>query len=187
MRPHTSRYVGVFAFSVGHWHDQNEDRLYARLLNYHGHGSVSIKKTAEHSLRWRKGTINRLLRDTDEFGDDSALPRLAHEWLDQKGGYDTTRWLDYDKKAKTEAMLLAFLEGYIGKNLDEHEWREFTSEFIDLSSAITAFPHDNVRKSNLKCCAINTRFRSLGVMYIAKKQKSTYKIVRKMEDVHEMQ
>lgn len=167
------------------WNDEGGERFYAHLLNYGGAGKVSRKETAYCFLRWQEGTLERLLRDSDTLGDDSALPRMVHEWLDQEGGYDVTHWLDYDEKFMAKTLILAFLEDYVGKNLNKEEWGEFTSKFIDISAVIVTFPHDNARKSDLKCRAINDRLKFLKLPYFAQKDKNTYKIVREMEDIYE--
>lgn len=160
------------------WNDEEDERLYTHLLNYSGHGKISRKETAYRYLRWQQGTINRLLRDFEGLGDDSVLPRMAHEWLDQEGGYDETRWLDYDEKAKARALVLDFLESHVEKSLNGEGWQTFAARFIDLSAAIASFPHDIERKFKLKCRAINDRFKALNLPYSANKSGSTYMIIK---------
>lgn len=115
------------------WNDEEDERLYTHLLNYSGHGKISRKETAYRHLRWQQGTISRLLRDMEEWGDDSVLPRMAHEWLDQERGYDETRWLDYDEKAIIRARIANYLENHVGKVMNEDEWKAFTSQFVSAS------------------------------------------------------
>ena len=169
------------------WNDEGGERLYQHLLNYSGHGKISRKKTAYSYLRWREGILNRLLRDVDEWGDDSALPRMAHEWLDQEERYDRSRWLDYNEKVQARIQVLDFLKNYAGRALNKDEWASFTSQFITLSSAIKVFPHDDERKSGLQCAAINTRLNSLELPYTTEKVQSTYKIIHIKEDYKDEQ
>lgn len=165
------------------WNDEEDERLYSHLLNYSGHGRISRKKTAYMYLRWQKGTIDRLFRDMEKWGDDSVLPRMAHEWLDQEGGYDRTHWLDYDEKAEARMLVLSLLESYVEKPLDKEEWKIFVSRFIELSAPIATFQHDNDR--DLQCVAINHRLISLMLPYVAQKCGKTYKITRCMENTYE--
>lgn len=167
------------------WHDQDEERLYARLLNYHGHGLVSVKETAEHCLRWRKGTINRLLRDMSDSGDDSALPKLAHEWLGQEGAYSETRWLDFDEKGVARKQLENFLEEHVGSSFDKAAWDSFSKEVVTLIASLASFAHD--KKRMLDSTAVNNRFNALGLQYVVVKNKNMYKLDRREENCYDVQ
>ena len=58
------------------WNDEGGERLYAHLLNYGGAGKVLRKETAYHFLCWQKGTLERLLRDMEEWG----MIQRCQEW-----------------------------------------------------------------------------------------------------------
>lgn len=164
----------------GAWCDEDSQRLYARLLDYEGHGRVSRKETAYRYLRWQRGTLNRLLRYADEWGDDSALPRLAHEWLEQPDSYDETHWLDFDQKSEAKEALVELLENHLATPITEERWNEFSKAVKSLCGELTSEQHDSER--DLKHQALSNRLSTIGLPYNITKSKKTY-TVKKMEEM----
>lgn len=162
------------------WYDENEDRPYSHLLNYEGHGKVSRKETAYVQLKWQEATLNRLLHEADEWGDDSALPRLAHEWLEQPNGYDESGWLDFDQKTEVKGRLADFLEKRLTSPIEETEWLEFSTTVKKFCSELVTVQHDTTRI--LKHQALSNRLGEIGLPYNIIKTKGTY-IVKKKEEM----
>ena len=156
------------------WIDESTNRPYAHLLNYLGNGTVYPKLTAYHYLQWRKATLEQLLRDTDSYG-DSALPRMAHEWLEQSKGYDSTQWLDFDQKANAKAELQAFLESHLGKIVKNIP--DFLRQAFSLVQKIKSFPHDETRELGYR--ALNNRFKALDLPYrICKNECEDFMVIK---------
>lgn len=159
------------------WTDESHERRYMHLLNYFGNGKVFPKRTADHYLRWQLATLERLLRDSEMLEDDSALPRLAHEWLEQMDGYRAERWLDHEQKANARDALLSFLGEFVGKSLTKCEWTNFSKQAVDLIRKIQKFPHDEARKKELKYRALNNRLHALNIPYLCQKTNDTYQLI----------
>ena len=162
------------------WTDESPERHYMHLFNYLGDGNVSPKVTAYHYLLWQKAMLERLLREMDTYGDDSALPRIAHGWLEQLDRYDSTRWLDYDKKAQANVRLRALLESYAGKTLEKETFPAFLEEALAHIGVLCKCQHDN--KRDLKHTALNNRLKTLGFPYAVKKSKTGYRLEHKEEE-----
>lgn len=138
--------------------------------------------TAYHYLCWQKATLERLLRNMDSDEGDSALPRMAHEWLEQPNRYDPTHWLDYDKKAQANAQLHALLDSYAEKTIGQAEFSAFLKEALLQIGFLCKCQHDDNR--NLKHTALNNRLVALGLPYVVKKTKVGYYLERKEDGNH---
>lgn len=145
------------------WNDEDEARRYCCLLNYEGNGRISPKETAFHHLKWHQATLNRILSDSKYLGDDSALPRLAHEWLEQPDAYAPSRWLDYDKKEETRKQIMTLLVEHEGIPIAANEWDEFSKKLLALVQLIKKFPHDDKRVR--KPSTISSRLMEIGIPF----------------------
>ena len=145
------------------WNEESEAHPYRRLLNYLGDGRLFPKLTAYHFLRWQEATLARLLHDAKKLGDDSALPRLAHEWLDQPDGYDPAHWLSYHAESEARNGLAALLEPHRTEVIPKNEWPAFSGRVLACVNQIQKFAHDSqkTRKPN----TINKRLCAIGVPY----------------------
>lgn len=164
------------------WVDESPEKPYMHLLNYIGNGKVFPKMTAYHFLRWQKATLERLLQNMDTDEGDSALPRMAHEWLEQPNSYDPTHWLDYDKKAQADAQLHALLESYAEKTIGQKEFSAFLKEAFLHIGVLCKSQHDNERE--LKHTALNNRLKTLGFPYEIRKTKAGYRLKYKEDGNH---
>lgn len=147
------------------WMDEDNLRLYLHLLNYLGDGAVLPKLTTKHYLRWQQVHLERLLALYDLYGDDSALPRMAHKWLGQNDAYSPDRWLDYDHKSNAKAELLTLLDGHTDTIFTRSEVQAFIKNILELVNCIQAFSHDTSDKTKRKADTVNKRLRCLHIPY----------------------
>ena len=147
------------------WRDEDESRPYMHLLNYLGSGRLSPKKTAYHQLLWQQATLERLLRDAKNYQDDSALPRLAHKWLNQIDGYDPSRWLDYNRKKETRGQLMTLLETHLNKKFSKSECNALAKQLLPLVNAIQKFSHDLEEDTKRTPRTMNQRFEALQIPF----------------------
>ena len=155
------------------WNDESEERRYMRLLNCAG-GRLSPKPTAVEALRWQEATLQQLLQEGERLGDDSALPRLAHAWLEQPGAYDQRRWLDYDRQARVREELEQFLAEHTAVPMAPEAFSRFSRRLGGLVNAIRTFPHDGQR--TLGAAALNNRLAQLELPYKIQKTKDRFEI-----------
>ena len=163
------------------WNDESEERRYMRLLNCAG-GRLSPKPTAVEALRWQEATLQQLLQEGERLGDDSALPRLAHAWLEQSDAYDERRWLDYDQKAKAWETLEEFLATHADIPMTQESFAQFSQQLAPLVNAIRIFPHDGRRMLGVK--ALNSRLEQLGLCFKLQKMERNSKTILKKEEEH---
>lgn len=162
------------------WTDESAERLYSHLLNYLGNGKVFPKLTAYHYLLWQQATLEQLLEDAEALGDDSALPRLAHNWLDNISVYDESHWLDYEQKVLAREQLLFLLKQYVDKPIDKNNWPSLSQKITVLINMIYKFPHDSGR--NLGDLALNNRLRAIEIPYYFEKVgKQKYPVILREE------
>lgn len=147
------------------WMDESNQRHHMHLLNYLGDGAALPKVTVKHYLKWQQVQLERLLELYDLYGDDSALPRMAHKWLGQNDAYSPDRWLDYDWKLNTKAKLLTLLENHTNTIFNKVEFQSFGKEVLALINNLQVFAHDNSDKTNRKADTVNKRLRSLNIPY----------------------
>ena len=147
------------------WMDESNQRPYMHLLNYLGDGSVLPKPTAKHYLEWQQIHLERLLELFNLYDDDSALPRMAHKWLGQEGGYSADRWLDHDFRSSTKAELLELLEKHAGKVFDKTEFQSLVKDVLTLVNRMQAFAHDTRSTTNRKASTVNKRLERLHIPY----------------------
>ena len=150
-----------------------------RLLNCRD-GKISPKRTAIEYLRWQEATLRRILEDAEALGDDSALPRLAHAWLEQSDAYDERRWLDYDQKAKAWETLEEFLATHADIPMTQESFAQFSQQLAPLVNAIRIFPHDGRRMLGMK--ALNSRLEQLGLCFKLQKMGRNSKTILKKEE-----
>ena len=150
-----------------------------RLLNCAG-GRLSPKPTAVEALRWQEATLQQLLQEGERLGDDSALPRLAHAWLEQSDAYDERRWLDYDQKAKAWETLEEFLATHADIPMTQESFAQFSQQLAPLVNAIRIFPHDGRRMLGVK--ALNSRLEQLGLCFKLQKMGRNSKTILKKEE-----
>ena len=155
------------------WNDESQERRYMRLLNCAG-GRLSPKSTAVEALRWQEATLQQLLQEGERLGDDSALPRLAHAWLEQPGAYDQRRWLDYDRQARAREELEQFLAEHTAVPMAPEAFSRFSRRLGGLVNAIRTFPHDGQR--TLGAAALNNRLAQLELPYKIQKTKDRFEI-----------
>lgn len=163
------------------WTDETPERRYMHLLNYLGDGKVFPKRTAYHCLRWQKATLEKLLEDTKALGDDSALPRLAHSWLEQPDLYDPSHWLDYNQTEQVRNDLYTFLESYLDLPMNKSSLSTFSQNVITLVNKLHKFPHD--KSHARKHTALNRRFETLGLPYRVQQDKQAKQYVLRKEEV----
>lgn len=161
------------------WNDAGEERRFMRLLNCRD-GKISPKRTAIEYLRWQEATLRRILKDAEALGDDSALPRLAHAWLEQSDAYDERRWLDYDQKAKAWETLEEFLATHADIPMTQDSFAQFSQQLAPLVNAIRIFPHDGRRMLGVK--ALNSRLEQLGLCFKLQKMARNSKTILKKEE-----
>lgn len=161
------------------WNDAGEERRYMRWLNCRD-GKISPKRTAIEYLRWQEATLRRILEDAEALGDDSALPRLAHAWLEQSDAYDACRWLDYDQKAKAWETLEEFLATHADIPMTQESFAQFSQQLAPLVNAIRIFPHDGRRMLGMK--ALNSRLEQLGLCFKLQKMGRNSKTILKKEE-----
>ena len=161
------------------WNDSGEERRYMRRLNCRD-GKISPKRTAVEYLRWQEATLRRILEDAEALGDDSALPRLAHAWLEQSDAYDACRRLDYDQKAKAWETLEEFLATHADIPMTQESFAQFSQQLAPLVNAIRIFPHDGRRMLGVK--ALNSRLEQLGLCFKLQKMGRNSKTILKKEE-----
>lgn len=147
------------------WMDESKQRPYMHSLNYLGNGAVLPKLTTKHYLRWQQMHLERLLELYDLYGDDSALPRMVHQWLGQSDAYSPDRWLDYDQKLNAKAKLFALLEDHINTIFTKDDFQSFSKDVLELVNRLQVFAHDNSDKTNRKADTVNKRLRYLHIPY----------------------
>ena len=162
------------------WNDESNERRCMHLLNYTGKGHLAPKRTASLYLHWQEATLQGLLDSEKRLGDDSALPRLAHQWLKQPDSYAPQRWLDYDRKAQAKTDLMAFLTVSAESSMDRTSFAAFSKEFTFLANAVQSFPHDNTR--TLGHQAINSRLNTLGLPFYVLASHGTFTVFHKEEN-----
>lgn len=154
------------------WGDQSAERLYAKLLVPLDSGGFHVKLTAYHALRWQQGTLNRLIRMNEEYGDHSALPRLVHAWLEDPDGYSEENWLGFDRVQEKRLELIRFLEENKNHELDRQEYDEFRGALQQLLSKLLLKEHDAKRLLGER--ALNDRLEELDLPYQIQKVQSGY-------------
>lgn len=147
------------------WMDEDPTRPYLHLLNCSGTGKILPKRTAQHYLIWQQVHLKRLLECFDLHGDDSALPRAAHIWLNQGGSYSPARWLDYDSKSTARKDLLSMVDANKGKPLNKAEYQALAKELLSRINDIQAFAHDTNERINRTPTTMNKRFEHLQIPY----------------------
>lgn len=150
------------------------------LFNYTGNGRLTPKRTASLYLHWQEATLQGLLDSEKRLGDDSALPRLAHQWLEQPDGYAPQRWLDYDRKAQAKTDLMTFLTASAGSSMDRTSFAAFSKKFTPLANAVQSFPHDSTRALGYQ--AINSRLNALGLPFQVLASNGTFTVFHKEEN-----
>ena len=162
------------------WNDESTERRYMHLFNYTGKGHLAPKRTASLYLHWQEATLQSLLDSEKRLGDGSALPRLAHQWLEQPDGYAPQRWLGYNRKAQAKTDLMAFLTASAGSSMDRTSFAAFSKEFTPLANAVQSFPHDSTR--TLGHQAINSRLNALGLPFQVLASNGTFTVFHKEEN-----
>lgn len=147
------------------WLDEDPSRPYLHLLNCSGGGKVLPKRTAQHFLIWQQVHLKRLLKCFDLYGDDSALPRTAHIWLNQDGSYSPARWLDYDAKSTSRMDLLSMIDANKDKCLNKAEYQALAKELLIRINDIQAFAHDTNESINRTPTTMNKRFEHLQIPF----------------------
>ena len=163
-----------FPLLMAGWTDKDTNRPYAKLLVPLATGGFYVKPTAYHALLWQQGTLNRLIRMGKEYNDDSALPRLVHEWLEDPGGYSEGNWLGYDRLHENRLELIQFLEANSHRDLCGAEYDEFRTTLQNHLSELLVKPHDSNRLLGER--ALNDRLKDLGIPFFIKKEDGFYKI-----------
>ncbi len=157
------------------WNDEDENRPYAKLLIPTGFGKFKVRLTAYHALLWQQGTLKKLLRMSDTYGDDSALPRLVHEWLEDPDGYSESNWLDHDLQQSHRQVLVDYLEEHSGASLSGNDYTAFQAQLQALIAAILTEPHDNTRTLGHR--ALNSRLSSLSLPFAIKKEGDLHTLI----------
>lgn len=90
------------------WADPEQDHRYAQLLVPRASGGFYVRLTAYHALLWQQGTLRKLLRMGRSYGDNSALPRLVHSWLEDPDGYREENWLSHNTQQTKRLALIEY-------------------------------------------------------------------------------
>lgn len=167
------------------WMDETLPRPYKHLLNYLGKGAVLPKRTAGNYLIWQRVHLERLLDLFTLYGDDSAVPRMAHKWLEQEDGYSINRWLDYDHKSQIKSELLTMLAESANTTFSKAEIQPVIKNILWLINSIQPFPHDTHSKTNRTATTVNKRLQSLHIPYeflkAGKGSTATFTLIRNGE------
>jgi len=158
------------------WNDEDPARLYSKLLIPTSADTFKVRLSAYHALLWQRGTLNRLIRMSDCFG-DTAYPRLVHEWLEDPDGYSDENWLGYDAELEHRARLVEYLETHLGEFSSDGPYEEFISHLQTLIAPLTSQQHDETRSLGYK--ALNNRMSDLELPYSLEKKGATFMLRRK--------
>ena len=154
------------------WNDCSADRPYSKLLVPYSSGGFRVKRTAYHALLWQQGTLKKLIRMSEKYGDNSALPRLVHEWLETPDGYREENWLHYDAQQKAREELVQFLQQWLDVPLNDENEESFKQELRELLSPLVMGAHDSTREIGYR--ALNNRLEDLELPYQIVKKGSGY-------------
>lgn len=135
-----------------------------------------MKRTAYCFLCVQQATIEKLLTGYSAYGDDSAYPRLVHEWLNDCDGYNEQNWLDYGERMR-ECEMGALIEFLCAKEMTSmlpDQFADFARQLQKMIAPLCCEPHDDER--NLGYRALNKRLTKLGVPYQIERGKETYLI-----------
>ena len=117
-----------------------------------------------HKLHRQQYFYNQL-KQLIELYDDSAFPRLVHQWLGQPDAYDDRNWLGYSVANEDMQELLSFLGEYSGRHLtSEEEQRKFSDELHCFYQKITKNKKEPKGKRKfLEMAALNNCLKELGI------------------------
>ena len=117
-----------------------------------------------HKLH-RQRYFYQQLQKLFELYDDSAFPRLVHQWLGQPDAYDDRNWLGYSATNEDMQELLSFLGEYSGRHLtSEEEQRKFSDELHCFYQKITKNKKEPKGKRKfLEMAALNNCLKELGI------------------------
>ena len=151
------------------WNDENPAHPYSKLLIPTSADAFKVRLTAYHALLRQQGTLNRLIRMGEEYNDDSALPRLVHEWLEDPDGYSEKNWLGYDNLQEKRLELIQFLEANRNRDLCSLEYDDFRKSLQKHLAELVVKSHDSNR--DLKERALNDRLKELELPFFIKKEE----------------
>ena len=157
------------------WNDENPARPYSKLLIPTSDDMFEVRLSAYHALLWQRGTLNRLIRMGQECNDDSALPRLVHEWLEDPDGYSDENWLGHDRIQENRLELIQFLEANRHRDLCGTEYDGFRVALQKRLFELLVKPHDSSRLLGER--ALNDRLKELELpFFIRKEQPGFYRV-----------
>lgn len=157
------------------WNDEDPARLFSKLLIPTSADTFKVRLSAYHALLWQEGTLNKLIRMYDSYG-DAAYPRLVHQWLEDPDGYSDENWLGFDAELKHRMELVEYLEQHLGEFPSDDECEEFTTHLRTLLVSLHSEQHDESRKLGYR--ALTNRLSALDLPYSLEKKGETFMLRR---------